>query len=68
MASTPLIPVQETILSQDDDTLYEVVDDQKVELPPMGAYSVVARSSPGDASGKFCQAAPTGQSRPGDAV
>jgi len=40
MASTPLTLVQETVLPQDDDTLYEVVDDQKVELPPMGAYSV----------------------------
>jgi Uma2 family endonuclease len=40
MASIPLILVQETILSQDDDILYEVIDDQKVELSPMGVYRV----------------------------
>lgn len=40
MASVPLTSAPETMLSQDDDTLYEVVDDQQVELPPMGAYSV----------------------------
>ena len=27
-----------TVLEQDDDLLYEVVDDQVVELPPLGAY------------------------------
>jgi len=29
---------QGTVLVQDDDPLYEVVDDKVVELPPMGAY------------------------------
>lgn len=29
---------QGTVLEQDDDLLYEVVDDKVVEIPPMGAY------------------------------
>jgi hypothetical protein len=31
-----------TVLPQDDDILYEVVDDQIVELGPMGAHDKVA--------------------------
>src|SRR5215471_8170837 len=30
-----------TVLEQDDDLLYEVVDDKVVELPPMGAYEAL---------------------------
>lgn len=40
MASATLSPMQETMLSQDDDALYEVVDEQRMELAPMGADSV----------------------------
>ena len=40
MESTPTTSNPGAVLSQDDDTLYEVVDDQVVELAPMGAYEV----------------------------
>jgi Uma2 family endonuclease len=38
MASTTLITSQKALLSQDNEALYEVVDDHRVELAPMGAY------------------------------
>ena len=38
MQSTNDTTNQETVLVQDYDLLYEVVDDKEVELPPMGAY------------------------------
>lgn len=40
MVSTTLSHAPETILPPDDDALYEVVDGQRVELAPMGAYEV----------------------------
>jgi len=40
MQSTDYTTSPETSLEQDDDLLYEVVDDKEVELPPMGAYDV----------------------------
>ena len=53
MASTTLITSQEALLSQDKEALYEVVNDHRVELAPMGAYearlaSVGRRTSLGD--------------------
>ena len=38
MQSTDYTTSPGTVLEQDDDLLYEVVDDQVVELPPLGAY------------------------------
>ena len=40
MESTHVTSSPGAILSRDDDSLYEVVDDQVVELAPMGAYEV----------------------------
>jgi len=40
MQSTDYTTSPGTVLEQDDDLLYEVVDDKVVELPPMGAYDV----------------------------
>ena len=39
MSNSPAVH-QGTVASPDDDLLYEVVDDQVVELAPMGAYEV----------------------------
>src|SRR5262245_38134566 len=40
MQSTDSTTSPGTALEQDDDLLYEVVDDKVVELPPIGAYDV----------------------------
>jgi Uma2 family endonuclease len=40
MQSTHQTTTHETVLLQDDDILYEVVDDKKVELGPMGAHEI----------------------------
>jgi len=40
MQSTDYTTSPGTVLEQDDDLLYEVVDGKIVELPPMGAYDV----------------------------
>ena len=40
MESTHVTSSPDAVLSRDDDSLYEVVDDQVVELAPMGAYEV----------------------------
>jgi len=40
MESTSSTISQDAVRSPDDDVLYEVVDDQVVELAPMGAYEV----------------------------
>ena len=40
MESTQVTSSPGAVLSRDEDSLYEVVDDQVVELAPMGAYEV----------------------------
>jgi hypothetical protein len=40
MQSTHQTTSHGTVLPQDDDVLYEVVDDQIVELGPMGAHEI----------------------------
>ena len=42
MLSTHPTTTYETVLPQDDDILYEVVDNKIVELGPMGAHAKVA--------------------------
>ena len=68
MQSTHHTTTHATVLPQDDDILYEVVDDKVMELGPMGAHEIWLATVLARHLGNFARQHQLGQSRAGAAV